>query len=158
MSCACCRTTRRPCVASRWAAGLAISCRPASPPTCTVTCHVRWSLGVRPNRTRPVDVCHHRGLPGAGGLFDVTADHANSPTHLQAFAIIEASLGRPLGEVFSSISERPIAAASLGQVYKGVLRETGQEVAVKVQRPGVEPLIFRDIFIFRTLGTFVNAW
>ena len=35
---------------------------------------------------------------------------------LQAFAIIESSLGRPLGEVFSSISERPVAAASLGQV------------------------------------------
>ena len=44
------------------------------------------------------------------------------------------------------------------QVYKAVLRDTGEEVAVKVQRPGVEPLIFRDIFIFRTLGTFVNAW
>lgn len=28
----------------------------------------------------------------------------------------------------------------------------------QVQRPGVEPLIFRDIFIFRTLGSFVNAW
>jgi predicted unusual protein kinase regulating ubiquinone biosynthesis (AarF/ABC1/UbiB family) len=34
--------------------------------------------------------------------------------------------------VFSSISERPIAAASLGQVYKAVLRDTGEEVAVKV--------------------------
>ena len=44
------------------------------------------------------------------------------------------------------------------QVYKAVLRETGENVAVKVQRPGVEPLIFRDIFLFRTLGTFVNAW
>ncbi|PRW32613.1 putative aarF domain-containing kinase chloroplastic isoform A [Chlorella sorokiniana] len=76
----------------------------------------------------------------------------------QAFALIESSLGRPLGEVFSSISERPVAAASLGQVYKAVLRETGENVAVKVQRPGVEPLIFRDIFLFRTLGTFVNAW
>ncbi|EFN50939.1 hypothetical protein CHLNCDRAFT_55429 [Chlorella variabilis] len=76
----------------------------------------------------------------------------------QAFSLIEASLGRPLGEVFSSISERPIAAASLGQVYKAVLRDTGEEVAVKVQRPGVEPLIFRDIFIFRTLGTFINGW
>lgn len=29
---------------------------------------------------------------------------------------------------------------------------------LQVQRPGVEPLIFRDIFLFRTLGTFVNAW
>jgi predicted unusual protein kinase regulating ubiquinone biosynthesis (AarF/ABC1/UbiB family) len=60
--------------------------------------------------------------------------------------------------VFASISESPIAAASLGQVYKAVLRDTGEEVAVKVQRPGVEPLIFRDIFIFRTLGTFINGW
>lgn len=33
-----------------------------------------------------------------------------------AFAIIESQLGRPLGELFSSISERPVAAASLGQV------------------------------------------
>lgn len=39
-----------------------------------------------------------------------------------------------------------------------MLRDTGEEVAVKVQRPGVEPLIFRDIFIFRTLGTFINGW
>ena len=44
------------------------------------------------------------------------------------------------------------------QVYKAVLRESGESVAVKVQRPGVEPLIFRDIFLFRTLGTLVNGW
>lgn len=35
---------------------------------------------------------------------------------MQAFAIMEEELGQPLGAVFSSISERPIAAASLGQV------------------------------------------
>ena len=51
-----------------------------------------------------------------------------------------------------------VATSRAGQVYKAVLRETGEYVAVKVQRPGVEPLIFRDIFLFRTLGTFVNAW
>ena len=54
------------------------------------------------------------------------------PPCLQAFAILQLELGRPIAEVFSSISERPIAAASLGQVYKAVLRETGEEVAVKV--------------------------
>jgi hypothetical protein len=37
------------------------------------------------------------------------------------------------------------------QVYKAVLRDTGQEVAIKVQRPSVEPIIFRDLFIFRQL-------
>ena len=42
------------------------------------------------------------------------------------------------------------------QVYKAVLRETGQEVAVKVQRPGVEPVILRDLFIFRSMARFVN--
>lgn len=73
-----------------------------------------------------------------------------------AFQILEAQLGRPLGEVFSSISDRPVAAASLGQVYKGVLRDTNDEVAVKVQRPGVEPVILRDLFIFRAIAKMLN--
>ena len=45
---------------------------------------------------------------------------------------MEQELGRPVAAVFSSISEGPIAAASLGQVYKAVLRESGEEVAIKV--------------------------
>lgn len=75
----------------------------------------------------------------------------------QAFTIIAQQLGRPLEAVFSSISEQPVAAASLGQVYKAVLRDTGEEVAVKVQRPGIEPVILRDLFIFRTLGSLFNT-
>lgn len=75
----------------------------------------------------------------------------------EAFAIIEQQLGRPLSAVFSSISERPVAAASLGQVYKAVLRENGADVAVKVQRPGVEPVIMRDLFVFRYLAAFFNV-
>jgi hypothetical protein len=42
-------------------------------------------------------------------------------------------------------------------VYKAVLRETGEEVAVKVQRPGIEPIILRDLFIFRALGSLFNT-
>jgi aarF domain-containing kinase len=55
---------------------------------------------------------------------------------LQAMA---AAFGRPADEVFSYISPRPVAAASLGQVYRAQLRPQfgGGEVAVKVQRPDV---------------------
>lgn len=73
-----------------------------------------------------------------------------------AFATIERELGRPLSAVFSSISERPVAAASLGQVYKATLRDTGEAVAVKVQRPGVEPVILRDLVIFRALAALIS--
>jgi len=49
--------------------------------------------------------------------------------------------------------------SSLGrvQVYKAVLRDTGEEVAVKVQRPGIEPVILRDLFVFRALGSLFNT-
>jgi len=70
----------------------------------------------------------------------------------EAFAILEAQLGRPLDAVFSAITPSPIAAASLGQVYKATLLDGGAEVAVKVQRPGIEPTIVRDLFIFRALA------
>lgn len=43
------------------------------------------------------------------------------------------------------------------QVYKAVLRDTGEEVAVKVQRPGIEPVILRDLFIFRAMGSLFNT-
>ena len=44
---------------------------------------------------------------------------------------------------------RPCAAASLGQVYRGVLRSTGEAVAVKVQRPGVATSIALDVYVLR---------
>jgi len=76
----------------------------------------------------------------------------------EAFAIMERELGRPPREVFSAISEEPVAAASLGQVYRATLRSSGEEVAVKVQRPGVAPNILRDLVLFRWLGGFLNAY
>jgi predicted unusual protein kinase regulating ubiquinone biosynthesis (AarF/ABC1/UbiB family) len=57
-----------------------------------------------------------------------------------AFNIIEAELGRSMTQIYREISPQPIAAASLGQVYKAKLH-TGEEVAVKVQRPNLYPLI-----------------
>ena len=50
----------------------------------------------------------------------------------QAYACIERAFGAPLGQVFSQLSDTAVAAASLGQVYRGTLRATGQDVAIKV--------------------------
>ncbi|KAF3792358.1 putative aarF domain-containing protein kinase [Nymphaea thermarum] len=75
----------------------------------------------------------------------------------EAFSIIEEELGQPLEKVFSKISAETIAAASLGQVYRATLRSSGEDVAVKVQRPGIEPIIYRDLFLFRTLASFLNG-
>ncbi|CAL9020532.1 unnamed protein product [Prunus brigantina] len=69
-----------------------------------------------------------------------------------AINTIEQELGLPIEELFSEISLEPVAAASLGQVYQARLRRTGQVVAVKVQRPGVQAAISLDILILRFLA------
>ena len=64
-----------------------------------------------------------------------------------ARAIIAADLGVTVDEVFSEFSE-PVAAASIAQVHRARLRDTGAEVAVKVVRPGIERAFRRDIDAF----------
>ena len=55
-----------------------------------------------------------------------------------------ASYGSNLSSYFASIEETPLAAASLGQVHRAVL-PTGEQVAVKIQRPGIEKMIYADL-------------
>jgi len=74
-----------------------------------------------------------------------------------AFARIEAELGRPLHELYPEIDSEPIAAASLGQVYRARL-QTGEEVAVKVQRPDLESIISFDIAILFRLVKLTNRF
>ena len=64
---------------------------------------------------------------------------------------VESELGAKLEELFSSCEEKPVAAASIGQVHRAVLKGTEQVVAVKVQRPGVADLVRADIEILKDL-------
>ncbi len=64
-----------------------------------------------------------------------------------AKAAIAAELGRPVDAMFDEFSP-PVAAASIAQVHKARLRETGETVAVKVLRPGIERAFRRDIDAF----------
>lgn len=76
----------------------------------------------------------------------------------EAFQILRRELGKDLDQVFSELSQKPVAAASLGQVYRGLLRQNGAEVAVKVQRPGLKEMLCKDMYIFRQLTRLVNSW
>jgi predicted unusual protein kinase regulating ubiquinone biosynthesis (AarF/ABC1/UbiB family) len=74
-----------------------------------------------------------------------------------AFARIESELGHRVSECFPEIDSEPIASASLGQVYRARLA-TGQEVAVKVQRPDLERIISFDIAILYRLVRLTNRF
>jgi predicted unusual protein kinase regulating ubiquinone biosynthesis (AarF/ABC1/UbiB family) len=72
-------------------------------------------------------------------------DAAPTVSFKQMRKVIEEDLEAPIEEVFSDFEEEPIAAASIGQVYRATLREDGREVAVKVQYPGVASAVRADM-------------
>ncbi len=73
-----------------------------------------------------------------------------------AFQFIREELGKDPSEVYAEISSKPIAAASLGQVYRATLK-TGEQVAVKVQRPGLARGIALDLFVLRKIAALAMA-
>jgi aarF domain-containing kinase len=66
-----------------------------------------------------------------------------------ARAVAEEELGRPLDHVFSEFSDEPIASASLAQVYRARLRDSGVEVAVKIQRPDALTICSKDMYVLQ---------
>jgi predicted unusual protein kinase regulating ubiquinone biosynthesis (AarF/ABC1/UbiB family) len=72
-------------------------------------------------------------------------DAAPTVSFKQMRRVIEDDLGEPIRKVFATFDEEPIAAASIGQVYKATLREDGRAVAVKVQYPGVAAAVRADL-------------
>src|SRR6266566_3437520 len=76
-------------------------------------------------------------------------------------SVIETELGKPVEQVFSVLERKCTAAASLGQVHKAVLVSTGEEVAVKVQRPNIDQLVRMDLstlkFVIWVINRFVDT-
>jgi predicted unusual protein kinase regulating ubiquinone biosynthesis (AarF/ABC1/UbiB family) len=72
-----------------------------------------------------------------------------------AYQFIEEELGATPLEIYAELSSQPIAAASLGQVYQGRLK-TGEEVAIKVQRPDLREKITIDLYILRNLAGWIQ--
>lgn len=72
-----------------------------------------------------------------------------------AKATISAELEQPWHEVFSEISE-PVAAASIAQVHKARLRDTGEYVAIKVLRPGIERAFRKDVDAFHFAASVIE--
>ena len=68
---------------------------------------------------------------------------------------IESALGRPIAELFAEFDDAPIAAASIAQVHRARLF-SGEEVAVKVRRPGLEQVIGTDLEILRGLASLLE--
>jgi len=75
--------------------------------------------------------------------------------------VIERSFGRPVSECFVDFDDVPVASASVAQVHKAWLRQPdgsrGREVAVKVLRPGILPVIEQDLALLRTLARWAEV-
>ena len=105
------------------------------------------ALSVRPDLVPPVYISTLETLQDKIPSFDTKV----------ARELIELELGRRVGEMFEGMTEAPVAAASLGQVYKARLLEGGQPVAIKVQRPGITDGIAKDMLLLRIILEFLDS-
>lgn len=69
-------------------------------------------------------------------------------------AVFKAELDRPWNEIFESIEQEPVAAGSIAQTHRATLK-SGRQVAVKVQRPGIENVVRQDIALIRAVADLV---
>lgn len=75
----------------------------------------------------------------------------------QALAIIEKSLGKPVGELFAHFEESPMASASIAQVHAARMHD-GREVVVKVLRPGIGKAIRRDVELMYVIAELAERY
>ena len=108
---------------------------------------VGQSLSIRTDLLSPAYI---RGL-------ETLQDQVPSFSTATAKQILESEWGRPITEVLADeLTAEPVAAASLGQVYKARLLATGEEVAIKVQRPDIMVKIALDMHLLREFGALLK--
>ncbi|MBJ6762227.1 AarF/ABC1/UbiB kinase family protein [Myxococcaceae bacterium JPH2] len=83
-------------------------------------------------------------------------DHVEPIPLAEVHAQIRGSLGKDAAELFAQIDPTPLAAASIAQVHRAVTLE-GEEVVVKVQRPGIAAQIDSDLGVLRSLARLLEA-
>ncbi len=102
-------------------------------------------LSTRPDLI-PIEICEE---------FRKLQDQVPPVSYEQIHGQFIDQFAKPPQELFASFDKEPLAAASLGQVHKAVLT-SGQDVIVKIQRPGIERIIQPDIAILRQLADLVH--
>jgi len=75
----------------------------------------------------------------------------------EARAIVENELKASIGRLYAHFDEAPLASASIAQVHAATLHD-GDQVVVKVLRPGIETRIARDVALMRSLGELAQRW
>lgn len=73
----------------------------------------------------------------------------------ESLQLIERALGKPLNEMFLEVSDEPLASASVAQVHTARLL-TGEEVVIKVIRPGIDRIIAADMTLLHSIATLVD--
>lgn len=68
--------------------------------------------------------------------------------------VLKTELKLPLEEVFSNINQQPIAAGSIAQIHRATLKN-GQEVAVKIQRPGIDLIVAQDVKLIKAIAELI---
>jgi ubiquinone biosynthesis protein len=83
-------------------------------------------------------------------------DRLPAVPHARFCELVERSLERPVDEVFARIDEQPLGSASIGQVHKATLA-SGEEVILKVVKPGIRETVRRDVVLLKLLGRMLQV-